>query len=176
MRKPRGYQGCTLANSEISISTFDLQSVQSLPSTHTSLIYYKGKLICITCAFTTFALLTDTAISGLNTMAEEAPAKLASVQWKTSNVPSHSVKHVCLFANSCGGQNRTQFTAAAIMLAAQQFDFAALCFLESGHMQMEVDSVHSAIEDAKKRMDLYMFDGFKAKLQMAQKRSQPYSV
>ena len=48
-------------------------------------------------------------------------------------------------------------------------------FLESGHTQMEVDSIHSAVEHAKKCTNIYVTSQWDTVMQMA-RRSHPYVV
>ena len=65
-----------------------------------------------------------------------------------------TIKHVILYSDACSGQNRNQFTATALMHAVVNLPTVEIIdhkFLESGHTQMECDSMHSAIEFAKKK-------------------------
>ena len=48
-------------------------------------------------------------------------------------------------------------------------------YLESGHTSMEVDSVHSAIEHAKKSVDVFISENWHTVVQMA-RRKHPYSI
>lgn len=57
-----------------------------------------------------------------------------------------------MYSDTCGGQNRNQFVAAALLYSVKNLpiDFIEQKFLESGHTYMEVDSMHACIERAKK--------------------------
>ncbi|CAG5055758.1 unnamed protein product [Parnassius apollo] len=60
--------------------------------------------------------------------------------------------------DTCGGQNRNQFVAALLLWAVQKIDHLKVIeqkFLESGHTQMEADSMHSSIEFAKKNTSVF---------------------
>ena len=70
-----------------------------------------------------------------------------------------NIKHVILYSDACSGQNRNQFTATVLMHAVVNLPTIEIIdhkFLESGHTQMECDSMHSAIEFAKKKTDIYI--------------------
>ncbi|KAL4712623.1 hypothetical protein ACJJTC_005444 [Scirpophaga incertulas] len=60
--------------------------------------------------------------------------------------------------DTCGGQNRNQFVTALLLFAVQNIEHLKQIdhkFLESGHSYMEVDSMHSSIESAKKNTEIY---------------------
>ena len=62
-------------------------------------------------------------------------------------------KSVTMFSDCCGGQNRNKYVAAGfsyIVRTCEKIEAIDQMFLESGHTQMEVDSMHSCIEHAKK--------------------------
>jgi hypothetical protein len=72
-----------------------------------------------------------------------------------------AVKEVSLFSDTCGGQNRNQNIVAILLHAVRttQIDIIEQKFLESGHSMMECDSMHSAIDSAKKHVSVYtMYD------------------
>ncbi len=172
-------KAAAVANPEISVATFDLQSVQSLPSTHASPIFYKRKLNVYNMCFYNLGTADGYCYFWTECNGKRGSCEVGTCMSKYLESLPQTTKHVYLFSDCCGGQNRNQFTAAAILAAAQQFSFETitLCFLESGHTQMEVDSMHSAIENTKKRLDLYTVDAFKVMLQTARQQPRnPYSV
>lgn len=67
------------------------------------------------------------------------------------------VKHVTLFSDTCSGQNRNQNVSALLMHTVQTTGIEVIeqKFFESGHSMMECDSMHSAIERAKKNVPVY---------------------
>ncbi|KAK5910675.1 hypothetical protein CgunFtcFv8_004916 [Champsocephalus gunnari] len=76
-------------------------------------------------------------------------------------------EHVVLYSDTCGLQNRNA-------------GFSAMClclhiFMESGHSQMECDSVHAAIEAARKKVPVYSPEGYYTLVRMA-RRNRPYKV
>ena len=58
------------------------------------------------------------------------------------------VKQITLYSNSLGGKNRIKNFATALAFTLQehknQIDHK---FLEPGHMSLEIDSVHAAVEN-----------------------------
>ena len=73
------------------------------------------------------------------------------------NLPC-SVRLFTSFSDTCAGQNRNQFVAAAMIHAVQQidhFEMIDLKYMESGHSYMEVDSMHATIENARKHQRIY---------------------
>ena len=62
------------------------------------------------------------------------------------------VKETSLFSDTCSGQNRNQYIAALCMYVVQNTDLNKIehKFFEKGHSHMEADSMHSAIESAKR--------------------------
>ena len=61
----------------------------------------------------------------------------------------YNFRHTILYSDACSGQNRNQFTATALMHAVTNLPNLETIdhkFLESGHTQMEFDSMHSAID------------------------------
>lgn len=70
-----------------------------------------------------------------------------------AKLPS-DIKHIVLYSDSCSGQNRNKYTAAAMMLELEKHPNIKLIdmkFLVPGHTYMNVDGVHGRIERAKTR-------------------------
>ena len=70
------------------------------------------------------------------------------------------IEHVSFFCDSCGGQNRNQYSTAALANVVKMCHFktVSINFLEPGHTQMECDSMHSAIECEKKNTDVFSLE------------------
>ena len=88
------------------------------------------------------------------------------------------VSHVSLFSDSCPGQNRNRVMAAALLNAVEYLPNINVIdqkFLEPGHTQMEVDSVHAAIERAKKATSVFVPSQWDTVIRLARKK-RPYSV
>jgi hypothetical protein len=67
------------------------------------------------------------------------------------------VRHVVLYSDCYTGQNRNQYITTGLLHTLQNsgnLETIEHNFLESGHTQMECDSMHSMIEQAKKRTSI----------------------
>jgi hypothetical protein len=93
-----------------------------------------------------------------------------------TNLPENT-KHVSLFSDSCTGQNRNQFTLAAIRQSVldSELEIVDQKFLTSGHTQMEVDAIHSSIERLKKNVTIYTPRDWVNIIKLA-RRKKPYKV
>ena len=89
-----------------------------------------------------------------------------------------TTKHVILYSDACGGQNRNRFFATAMIYALQcnpPIEKIDHKFMESGHSEMEVDFMHAAIETAKKNVSVYVPSDWKMLCHLARKQK-PYTV
>ena len=71
-------------------------------------------------------------------------------------LPNH-ISEISMFSDTCGGQNRNQNVCAILLHAVRTIDHIDVIeqkFLEKGHSYMECDSMHSAIERAKKNTSI----------------------
>ena len=70
-----------------------------------------------------------------------------------------TTKHETLYSDSCGGQNRNRFFATALLYALNEstsIESIDHKFLESGHTEMEGDSIHAAVEHAKQNIPVFV--------------------
>ncbi|XP_041474507.1 uncharacterized protein LOC121423251 isoform X2 [Lytechinus variegatus] len=157
--------------------SFDLQQVLSCPAASASVLYYKRKLSSYN-----FTVYDQYDHEGKCFIWNELNGKRGSCEIGTcllkhlSELPER-VQHVTLFSDCCGGQNRNKFIAATLLYAVRTTSICVIeqKFLESGHTHMEVDSMHSAIEQVKRKVPIYHPDQW-ATLASAARRSQPYQV
>ncbi|CAG9782675.1 unnamed protein product [Diatraea saccharalis] len=150
------------ANSEENFSTvtFDLQAVLQIPTCDVGLLYYSRKL-CVYNLTVYEAGLPNNAYcfpwSEVNGKKGSCEIGTILLHYLTNCVPEN-VTEISLFSDTCGGQNRNQFVAALLLWAVQKIDHFKVIeqkFLESGHSQMEADSMHSSIESAKKNTSVF---------------------
>lgn len=159
--------------------TYDLQSVLYTPCSAVSTLYYKRKL-----AVYNFTIYEDAKKSGngLCYLWEETDGNRGSVEigsclLKYLEALPITVKYVTMFSDTCGGQNRNQYVAAALLHCVKHLPIEVIeqKFLESGHTYMEVDSMHSAIESAKKGVSVYYPDEW-FNIIAAARPSKPYEI
>ena len=62
------------------------------------------------------------------------------------------INYVCLYSDSYTGQNRNKFMAMELLHAVKTSSIEMIDneFLQTGHINLECDSMHSAIDFAKK--------------------------
>ena len=158
--------------------SFDMEAVLITPCNNICILYYKRKLEKYN--FTTF---NPSDKKGVCYTWHEGDAKRGSCEIGTcifqyiSSLPKY-VKHVILYSDTCGGQNRNKYVLSVLLLCLKQCPWLEIIdqkFLESGHSQMEVDSVHARIEKTKKSLNISHPSEWDIVFQMARK-SNPYNV
>ena len=90
----------------------------------------------------------------------------------------NTTRRAILYSDACSGQNRNQFTATCLLHAVTHHSSIEVIdhkFLESGHTQMECDSMHSAIEFAKKKTEIFVPQQWATVIRMA-RRKDPYMI
>jgi hypothetical protein len=171
------YKELAKTDPEVVSLAFDFEQVLPCPRLNVSSLFYKRKLA-------TFNLTTyELASKKVNCyMWHEAVAGRGSCEIATcihmllKSLPDQ-VNHVILFSDTCSGQNRNQYFASMCLNAVKERNIDCIdhIFMESGHSQMEVDSVHSCIETAVKNQNIYSPGDYYRIVSMARKRD-PYSV
>ena len=93
-----------------------------------------------------------------------------------SSLPD-TVKKISFHSDSCVQQNRNQFVASVLMHSVQSLPIEeiTLNFLETGHTQMECDSMHAAIEHSKKNVSVYTVGEWCNIIRLA-RRHKPYII
>ncbi|KAK6174152.1 hypothetical protein SNE40_017481 [Patella caerulea] len=138
--------------------SFDLEAVLNLPHAGDAQIYYKRKL-----SVYNFTILEHHSLNGYCYVWTEDEGQRGSSEIGSclltyiKNMPD-TVTHLSTFSDTCSGQNRNQFVAAAMLHAVQAskpLDIIDMKFMETGHSYMEVDSMHSAIERAAKHQRIF---------------------
>lgn len=134
------------------VFTMDLQSVLLCPKSNVSALYFKTKLIVHN--FTVYDIKRQ---QGYCYLWNECEGGLTSNEF-TSIIISFLEKHlkqypisdnqeIILYSDGCGYQNRnTTLSNALFNFALDKKVVIIQKYLQKGHTQMEVDSVHSVIE------------------------------
>ncbi|KAL0832203.1 hypothetical protein ABMA28_001657 [Loxostege sticticalis] len=140
--------------------TFDLQAVLQIPSGLVGQLYYSRKLCVYNLCMYEAALPNNAyCFAWTEVNGKRGSSEIGSILYHyLSKCVPHGVSEVCLYSDTCGGQNRNQFVTALLLFAVQNIEHLKQIehkFLESGHSYMEVDSMHSSIESAKKNCEIY---------------------
>lgn len=138
--------------------TFDLQKVLQIPSSEVSLMYYLRKLNMYNLTIYESSLPNDafcyvwTEING-----KRGSCEIGSCLFQYLQQLGPEITEISLYSDTCGGQNRNVQISALLLHAVQTMHFEVIehKFLESGHTFMEVDSMHSSIENSKKYVDVF---------------------
>ena len=165
-------------NNNYVVASFDLQKVLYCPSGQVGELYYKRKL-----ANYNLTVYNMTASSGFCYFWNEAEGKrgaceIASCLWKWLKVLDLGVKKVTLYSDSCPGQNKNIIIASMFLAAVKSLHIEEINqkFLEPGHTQMEVDSIHACIERAANNVPIYVPNDWLAVASLAKRTGRPYIV
>jgi len=142
----------SVANSDWHAVTADLQSVLHTPCGNVSTLYYARKLSVYN--FTVYDQVSGNGFCFLwnETQGQRGANEIGSILYIYLKEYVKKVKHVIITTDSTVGQNHNQYITCLLLLAAQVLPFETIeqKFLETGHTQMEVDSVHSTIDSHRK--------------------------
>ena len=177
-------KAAALANAKTMIYlTFDLEAVLTLPYANDSQLHYSRKLSVMN--FTVY----DSKKDGFCYVWDETQSAKGShavssclrKYLKYVNDTFSSIKHVVMYCDTCGGQNRNQNIVAAMLHTMNDDEYSNieiidLKYFESGHSQMECDSMHSRIEKSRKDLKLYTPHEYVLIMETARKHPRPYNV
>lgn len=158
--------------------SFDLQSVLYTPCSTVSSMYYMRKLCVYNLCVFDQNTKDGTCFVWDETNGKRGACEIGTTLYIHLSGLAPSVQEVSLFSDSCVGQNRNQFICVALLKAlhdSQTLKVITQNFLHSGHTEMEVDAMHSAIEKAKKHVSVFVPNDWYNILCMA-RRSKPYTV
>ena len=159
-------------------ATFDMEAVLQVPYSLVSQVYYKRKLCCYN--LSVYSLKDGNASCFLwnETEGKRGSCEIATCVQLYLKSLSSQISHVCLYSDSCGGQNRNRFMSIALLHAVGTIPNISVVdqkFLETGHSQMECDSIHSAVERPKKSTSVFLPSHWDTVIRMA-RRKKPYTV
>lgn len=160
------------------VATFDLQAVIQTPCSLVSQIYYMRKLNCYNLSIYNLATQNVTCYLWSEIDTNRGACEIATCLYLQLLALPSNFKNAILYSDACSGQNRNQFTATSLLHAVTNLPYLETIeytFLECGHTQMECDSMHSAIEFAKKKTEIYVPSQWATVVRMA-RRKNPYLV
>ena len=160
------------------VVTVDLQAVLQAPCGLVSQLYYKRKLSVYN--FTVYSLADG---KGTCFIWDETEGMRGSCEIATCLVMylrslPRTVKEVTIYSDCCGGQNRNQNLTAALIHAVNTIPNIEVInqkYLETGHTQMECDSMHASISYAKKNTPIFVPSEWDIVLRLA-RRGKKYTV
>lgn len=157
---------------------FDLQAVLNIPKAESGIIFYKRKLAVYN--FTVYNLGNST---GNCYIWDETQGRRGSNEIATClfmYLTSHQeARHVSMMSDACGGQNRNATVATMCIYAVKQNESLQILdhkFFETGHSQMECDSIHSKIEQRSKYSNVYTTNEWETIIKVARQKPSPFST
>lgn len=158
--------------------TADLQAVKLCPYLTASALYFKTKLAVHN--FTIYNIGTNEVTCY---WFDETACDLKATTYATffvnylTEVLEKDVKDVIIWTDGCTAQNRNSVVSNALLrLAVQKNVTITQKYLEKGHTQMEVDSVHSVIERKLKNVEIFLPSQYASLTKEARKNPFPYKV
>ncbi|XP_057665824.1 uncharacterized protein LOC130899701 [Diorhabda carinulata] len=157
---------------------FDLQSVLNTPKGAAGPLFYVRKLAVYN--ITTYNLGNSDATCYLW---DETEGKRGSVEISTCiynfimNKPE--IRHVRMMSDNCAGQQKNvTFSIMCLHLLKVHpvLEVIDHKFFESGHTQMECDSIHGKIEQKSKNIPIYTPEGWAQVIRTARSNPRPYDV
>jgi hypothetical protein len=162
------------------VLTVDVQAVQNVPKSNAGSLYFKTRLNLHN--YTVYDVATGEVVCYVWT--EVNGGLVASVftscltHYLTSrNQQQPSLREVVVWSDGCTSQNRNSTIISALSSWAVKNQVPVTTkYLEKGHTQMEVDSVHAKIESAMKNQDLQVPADYCRITTDARKKPSPYQV
>jgi hypothetical protein len=165
----------------VMVSTMDLQQVQLLPKVDVGPAYYLRKLDMFN--FTIYQLKDHVGhcYAWSESEGEKGANEISSwiFEWLKDLDNSGKYTSVIMFSDTCSGQNRNQFLSSMIIYflshVSVNIKVVEEKYFESGHSQMECDSMHSTIQRNVKHKAVYSPHEYVRCIETA-RTSQPYIV
>ena len=160
------------------VATFDMEAVLPTPCSDVSQVYYKRKLSCYNCSVYSLGDGKGHCYLWNETEGQRGSCEIGTCLAMYIKSLPPCVQHVCLYSDTCSGQNKNRFVATALMQAMKSnpnFQTIDQKFLEPGHTQMECDSMHAAIENAKRNNSVFIPSQWDTIVRKA-RRDNPYTI
>lgn len=158
--------------------TADLQAVKLCPTLSASALYFKTKLAVHN--FTVFNIGTNDVTCY---WFDETACDLKATTYASffvdyiTKLLQDNLKDVIIWTDGCTAQNRNSIVSNALLrLAMDKKVTITQKYLEKGHTQMEVDSVHSLIERKLKNVEIFLPSQYATITKVARKNPFPYKV
>ena len=163
-------------------ATFDLQAVLTTPCSLVGELYYTRKLCCYN--LSVYSLGDGNGLCHLwdETQGKRGANEISTCLIRNTSSICASLKktnEITYFSDACIGQNRNRFVSASLLYSInnspESLQVINHKFLESGHSQMECDSMHACIEGAKKETSVFVPSQWNTVVTMARKKK-PFVV
>ena len=167
-----------ISSPELFVGTLDLQAVLQTPCSLVNQLYYMRKLNCYNLSIYNLASTHVTCYLWSEVDAQMGSCEIGTCLYlQLMSLPNTKI-HAIFYSDACSGQNRNQFIASCLLhvvINHQSIKVIDYKFLESGHTQMECDSMHYAIEFAKRKTEIFVPQQWATVVRMA-RRKHPYLI
>ena len=146
----------------------DLEAVRNIPKAESGDFYYISKISCYNFSIYNLSDSTGTCYMWDQSKGKRGSNEIGSaLKHYIANIPE-VVEDLVIYMDTCWGQNKNQMVASMLLKevnCSKTLKKITLKFFESGHNQSEVDSIHSCMERALKRQELFTPDAVKIKVE-----------
>jgi hypothetical protein len=155
--KDKDKENAKKATDKVLMVIVDVQAVQTIPKLEASCLYFKTRLNLHN--YTVYNIGTQEVVYYVwpETSAGLTASVFASclLDYLDQITETPSLEQIIMWSDGCGAQNRNVTLLSAISIWAKRHSKDIFVkYLEKGHTQMEVDSVHAKIESRQKNCDL----------------------
>lgn len=165
---------------KFSVFTMDMEKILLSPHVLVGQLYYKKKLKMYN--FTIFNLKNKIA---KNYMWHEAHGTKGASEVATcvynflKEQDERGIEEITIYSDTAAGQNRNSILSAMFVRflnSSKNIKIINQKFMESGHSEMECDSVHSTIETRGNQIDVFVPEGWCTVARTAKTTPPPYEV
>ena len=157
---------------------FDKQAVLNTPQLPHQPVFYKRKLSVYNVTTYDVATKDGHCYTWDESNGGRGSNEIASILY--NHLMSYSsVQHVTMFSDTAGGENRNAQVVCMCMYAVQQHPTLLTLthkFFESGHSEMEADSMHSAISREAQHAEIQVPRDWENIMRLARRNPKPYTV
>lgn len=139
--------------------TIDLQKALPFPKLTVSEAYYRRNMYCYNLGVHDMGTNIGYMYVWDETIASRGSQEISACL--TKHIKQHPCKHIIIYSDTCGGQNRNINVALSLMKLAQGIDGIEtidLKFMVSGHSYLPNDADFGNIESAAKNQTVYVPD------------------
>lgn len=160
------------------VLSFDLQKQLQCPQSESSSFYYRRKLCVFN--FTIFNMIEREGVCFLwhEGIGKKGSDEICSALYiYIEELVKRGYKVFIFWSDNCAGQNKNRNLFAMYeYLAVKHGIVITHKYLEPGHTQMEVDSIHANIERASEKQDIFDFNDWVEIIESAKTESPMYRV